>query len=316
MINKIPEYIQRPLLPLTVTVIGAGGTGSMFAQHLARIAYSYHGLNQRRRLQVVIADGDKVEYPNIGRQLFASNELGYAKSSVVVNRTNRVYGFDWLAYPQHFRYKSLNDKNKEEWSQMVQSLSANVIVTCTDNVESRRNVKAFIDEVRKIMGTPEKKTQHFLDEYYPYFWIDLGNTKTLGQMVVDCPLMGWPDVLTEYGHLYPDVEDDEPSCDLAMALNKQDLFINSFMAVTAAKWLWEAISQRTIDWRGAFVNLDSLQINKLKVKDEADANPPARKSQGRKRAGHSKANPKGTRQPRIRTVEHQAGSRSRSGQPA
>jgi PRTRC genetic system ThiF family protein len=281
--NEVAPYVLNPPLPLTVTIIGCGGTGSLLLQQLARIAYAWKALTGHCML-VTVVDGDEVDHTNVGRQLFADNEYGYNKAFVAVSRINRFYDFNWIAYPKHFNLKQ---------ESLVDSFSSNIVISCTDTVQSRKDVKELI----KWAQGPGIQ-----EEWHPHYWIDLGNGKTTGQMVVYSKECGWPDVIDAYGHLYDKEEDNEPSCSIAMSLNKQDLFINQFMADVAAKWIWEALNNPTIDWRGAFVNLGTLQINKIKVDGNAQSTP-AKDSQHKKRGSRKpKAVPAGARVPKARRV--------------
>jgi PRTRC genetic system ThiF family protein len=277
MKSLTPDYIRNPLLPLTITVIGAGGTGSMFLQHLARVCYAYQSLFARR-IVVVVVDGDTVTPGNVGRQAFGENEVFHNKAQLIVGRINRFYGFEWLAKPHFF----VAAANEGEFETMRLETSSNIIVTCVDNLEARRNVYEFIKLCR------QKQTH----EYYPYFWIDIGNTKTTGNVIVESAKMEWPSALDVYKDNYVDHGEDEPSCSLAMALNKQDLFINSQCALVAAKWLWELLSNTDpvphIAWRGAFINLETFNIKKLKVnateKGDNDEQPSVKPRRQRNRA--------------------------------
>lgn len=255
MKTKVPEYIVNPTLPITITVAGAGGSGSMFLQHLARVVYAYQVLTNRR-VVVTVCDADKVDSANVGRQAFGTNEVGFSKADIMVSRINRFYGFQWLAIPENLKFKSKDNDNYAKFS-------SNFLITAVDNIASRREIQKFFNQARLIKNNPE---------YYPHFWINMGNTKTTGIVMVASHELGWPDIFTYENNFAP--EDNEPSCTLAMALNKQDLFINSQCALVAAKWLWECLTQKEIDWRGAFINLETLTIRKLKVNAETQDSEP------------------------------------------
>lgn len=60
-------------------------------------------------------------------------------------------------------------------------------------------------------------------------------------------------------------EDSGPSCSLAEALRKQDLFINSFLAQVGCDLLWKLIYNSSIDYQGAFVNLNTMNVNPIKL---------------------------------------------------
>jgi len=253
MKSSVPEYIQNPMLPLTITVIGAGGSGSLFLQRLARMVYAYQEL-YHRRIVVVVTDGDVITASNVGRQAYGQNEVMQSKAQVIVSRINRFYGFQWLARPLNFQYPA----NSDEFTILRGEIASNFIVTAVDNKQTRDEVFEFIKALRESIRT---------HEWYPHFWIDMGNTKTTGNVIVESEELGWPSGLDVYKDNYVADTRNEPSCSLAMALNEQDLFINDQCSLVAAKWLWECLTagNKPLTWRGAFINLDSLTIRKLKV---------------------------------------------------
>lgn len=247
MKSELAPEIVNPMLPITVTIIGAGGTGSLFAQHLARIAHAIHVL-RGIRLVVTICDGDKISMHNVARQSFAENEVMLFKADTIVSRINRFYGLEWIAVNENFTFTAKDEKSDK----LFYTLSSNFIISCVDSVDARADIKRFFDKGQGIKGHPE---------YFPHFWMDIGNAKTTGNVIVGSPSMGWPDVF-QYENIFVP-EKDEPSCTLAMSLNQQDMFINPTCALLAAKWLWECLSSKEIYWRGCFVNLETLLIRKL-----------------------------------------------------
>lgn len=249
MKSLVPKWIAQPTLPITITVIGAGATGSLFLTHLARIAYSiFH--TQNKKLMVTVIDGDKIKEHNIGRQVFYENEIHLNKAEVATARINRTYGFDWIARNRHFEYK-----NQDDFKEIAAECGSNIIISCTDTVLSRKQIHAFVKAGAKKIKEPE---------WRPMFWMDIGNTKNTGNVVIGSPALNWPSVVDMYGKNMKEGK-EEHSCSLALSLNEQDLFINPFCANIAAKWLWELLSQDAINWRGGFVNLDSLSMQKIKV---------------------------------------------------
>jgi len=252
MNNSIPDWIKRPTLPITISVIGAGATGSLFLTHLARIQHAIFKL-AGKKLMVTVVDGDKVTNSNVGRQSFYESDSGMYKAEIVTARVNRAYGTTWLAVNEPFVYE-----NKEHLEAAGLRFASNIIVSCTDSVKSRKQLHLFIKDLASY------KTKKVAPEWKPIFWLDMGNTKTTGNIIVGSPELKWKNVMEMYGKKMKDGK-KEPSCSLAMSLNEQDLFINPFCATIGAKWIWECLSQDTINWRGAFVNLDSLTMQKIKV---------------------------------------------------
>ena len=58
-----------------------------------------------------------------------------------------------------------------------------------------------------------------------------------------------------------DEKDSSPSCSLAEAIDRQDLFINSTLANIGSKLLWKLFREEMTNQRGAFLNMDTLKLN-------------------------------------------------------
>ena len=84
----------NPTNPVTVNLIGAGGTGSQVLTALARMNHALTELNHAG-LSVRLWDDDVITEANLGRQLFAESELGFYKSVALINRVNRFFGSYW-----------------------------------------------------------------------------------------------------------------------------------------------------------------------------------------------------------------------------
>ena len=56
-----------------------------------------------------------------------------------------------------------------------------------------------------------------------------------------------------------------PSCSLAEALEKQDLFINSTLAHIGCDLLWRMFKEGKTLYRGAYVNLETLKVTAIPV---------------------------------------------------
>lgn len=260
----------------------------MFLQHLARVVYAYREL-YNRVCQVTVCDGDSVSKPNVGRQAFAENEVGMNKAYAIVSRINRFYNFDWLTSDRFFSY---DDKKRKEGI-TLREYGANFLFSAVDSLAARKMIKKhFYDSA----------SQNTFPEFKGHFWVDMGNTRTTGNVVVAAPELEWPDVVQEYGKFMKGRQKG-PSCSLAMALNEQDLFINSYSAVTAAKWLWECLTSTELHWRGAFINLDTLVIRKLKLSTDVDEN----------RTGHQKQQDKPGIEPAVNNKRTRA---AKKGKPA
>lgn len=259
MKNKVhytDQYLINPQHPITVNLIGVGGTGSQVLTCLARIdsalcAFGHPGLH------VEAWDDDIVTQSNIGRQLFSPADIGLNKAVCLVTRINRFFGLAWEASP--YKFPAKEDKSR-----------ANIYITCTDTVKSRIELWKSLKGNRKSHGYRNYST--------PLYWLDFGNTQSTGQVVLGTiSEIGQPeskiyepvsklDTIAEITDLSKtDEKDSGPSCSLAEALNKQDLFINSTLAQLGCDILWKMFRNMMIDSHGLYLNLDTMKVNPIKI---------------------------------------------------
>jgi PRTRC genetic system ThiF family protein len=254
------NYIINPPNPISVHLVGAGGTGSQMLTALARINHALLALNHPG-LMVNAFDNDCISEANLGRQLFSESEVGLFKSVVLINRLNRFFGTNWKARPHRF--------GDELYSES--SYKANIYITCVDTAKSRFEVSELLYDFGAQKGYNRER---------PLYWMDLGNSKDTGQVVLstigaikqpeseiyatvaELPFITemFREQLEEADHF-----DDTPSCSLAEALTKQDLFINSSVATIGASLLWQLFQQGIIFNRGAFINLKTFVTQPLKL---------------------------------------------------
>lgn len=259
-VHYIDNYLINPQHPVTVNLIGAGGTGSQVLTSLARLDVTLRGLGHPG-LFITLYDPDIVTEANIGRQLFSSSEMGLNKAQCLVTRINNFFGNDWKAEPTIFP-TMLKDSR---WNNM-----ANITITCTDNIKSRLDLWNIL----KAVPVPD-----YRDYKTPLYWMDFGNTQTSGQVVLGTV----PKKIKQpTSQLYTTVsslkvitrlvkyarvkeEDAGPSCSLAEALEKQDLFINSTLAQLGCHILWRMFRIGMIEQHGVFLNLDTMKMNPISV---------------------------------------------------
>ena len=259
-VHYTDSYLMNPQHPVTINLIGAGGTGSQVLTCLARMDVTLRALGHPG-LFVTVYDPDIVTDSNIGRQLFGPSDLGLNKAQCLVTRINHFFGNDWKAearlYPQMLR-----DARKSEL--------ANITVTCTDNIKSRLDLW----EVLKHLPP-----SGYTDYSTPLYWLDFGNTQTTGQAVLGTipkkikqpkseqfRTVNSLKVITRFVK-YARVKeaDSGPSCSLAEALSKQDLFINSTLAQLGCNILWKMFRNGMIEHHGLFLNLETLKVNPINV---------------------------------------------------
>lgn len=191
-------------------------------------------------------DPDTVSESNIGRQLFSTADVGSSKAHVLMNRINAFFGLAWGA--QYGRF----DANK----------MPDIVIVCVDSTKARYEIK------------------HSLRSFKACHALDLGNRVADGQVMFG-QIMPTHD-LTKFptGHvalpspyeLLPELidihvkEDDTPSCGLAEALERQELFINQAIVTPALSILWEFFRYGRLTWHGAFINLRTGSMRPLLVK--------------------------------------------------
>lgn len=261
-VHMTDSYLVNPTNPITVSLIGAGGTGSQMLTSLARmnqamLALDYPGLI------VTVYDDDTVSPANLGRQLFAEAEIGLHKSAALVNRINRFFGTNWKAVTKRY--------DAETRRYLPDGGKANLYITCVDNAAARFEIAEILGEYRDYRGYERNK---------PLYWMDLGNSKDTGQVVLSTigklkqpasekftPVGNLPFVTETFKGLLEmaDTTDDTPSCSLAEALTKQDLFINSTLANMGASLLWQLFREGILLNRGFFMNLHDFRTQPLKV---------------------------------------------------
>jgi hypothetical protein len=115
--------------------------------------------------------------------------------------------------------------------------------------------------------------------------MDFGNTRTAGQVIIGSTKVEQPPSekfitvgrlpavteLFDYGKL--DERDSGPSCSLAEALQRQDMFINSALAQLGCGLLWKLLRECVLEYHGVFLNMDTMKINPVKIKtDETGEN--------------------------------------------
>lgn len=245
----IANELLNPANPIAVCLIGGGGTGSQVLTALARMSHSLQALGHAG-FQVMLWDDDIVTEANRGRQLFACSEVGLSKASALIARTNRFFGTGWKAIEKPFNTATAKER-------------AALYISCVDTAAARFGIAEVLDGLS-------------LNGYHsdvPRYWMDFGNGKDKGQVIlstigtVEQPISklfdtvdSLPFVTAEFGELLLQSDTDElPSCSLAEALEKQDLFINSALAQMGCSLLWKMFREGMISQRVFFLNLQDFR---------------------------------------------------------
>ncbi|HEX3800214.1 MAG TPA: PRTRC system ThiF family protein [Verrucomicrobiae bacterium] len=236
----IPHKLHKDLVGAQVSIdlVGCGGNGSQMLNGLARMHIALQSLGHPG-LKVIAFDGDSVSEANVGRQLFSPSDIGQNKASVLIHRLNCYYGLGWTAVPR------MSDGG---------TLQPHIVIGCVDTITSRRAISR----------------NHF------HYWLDLGNRDRTGQVILGAPK--WyhnkgdhtrPRTVLE---IFPElnrgkVKEDNttPSCSLAAALERQDLFINQSVATWALQLLWSFLRHGETYHQGYFINLETGNVRPILV---------------------------------------------------
>lgn len=242
--HKTDIYLLDPQHKITIELVGMGGTGSQVLNNLGRLNMALIGLGHPG-LHVRAWDNDTISPANLGRQLFSPADIGLHKSTVLVSRVNRFFGTEWEAMTTKYNCQKLG----------------NIIITCVDTAAARVSIAEKLKSV--------KPKGEMYD--YPFYWLDLGNLQHTGQCVLGTiHLIRGKNSLKNVVQLFPQIkkikeEKQGPSCSLAEALEKQDLFINSTLAQFGCNLLWKLIREGEIRYHGCYVNLKTLSVNPIKI---------------------------------------------------
>ncbi|WP_269501057.1 PRTRC system ThiF family protein [Burkholderia sp. IMCC1007] len=230
-----------------VVLVGCGGNGSQMLTGLARLNHALTALGHPG-LRVTAFDGDTVSEANIGRQMFSPADVGQFKSVVLIHRLNAFFGLDWIARPV------------PAGPQELVHTGPGIAIMCVDSAKARAKLAPVLHRTAAYV-------------------MDLGNRASDGQVVFGTARnhegcgaqLRWPyDVLPELVDEWAP-EDNTPSCGLAEALERQELFINQAIVTPALGILWEFFRHGRLTWCGAFVNLKTGHVRPLPVPEEESA---------------------------------------------
>ena len=261
-VHFVDSTLINPTNPVTVNLIGAGGTGSQVLTALARMNHALSELNHAG-LSVRLWDDDVISEANLGRQLFAESEMGLYKSVALINRANRFFGTNWKAETQKFQ--------KDDLGKLQNNMKSEIYISCVDSVKSRFDIAEIFNELKIDKGYYRNQCK---------YWIDFGNSQFTGQVLLSTignikqpnsdmyeTVENLPFITEEFGELLKvsKAEDNSPSCSLAKALEKQDLFINSTLAQMGSSLLWNLFRNGLIENRGFFLNLKNFYSQPIKL---------------------------------------------------
>lgn len=255
-VHIAPNYFFNPTHPITISLIGVGGTGSLLLARLARIDYTLKYIGHVG-LHVRAFDRDIVEPMNIGRQLFTPNDVGANKAVCAMTKINQSFGLLWEGIPFHA-------------SSCGNDIHSNIVITCVDNAKFRMELSKSTEVAYK--GN-EYETM--------FYWLDIGNSRNTGQFILgslfnedrnfkDVEFEPFQD-LKSITDLYPNLDEQDniaqqgKGCSYIEKLNEQSLFINDVLVTHASDCIMRLLMNKEVSVHGGFINLENGVVNPIKV---------------------------------------------------
>jgi PRTRC genetic system ThiF family protein len=244
-----PELLERQV---RVLVVGCGGTGSAVVAGLPYLHQSLVARGHPGGLHVTVADGDTISPTNCIRQPFARSEVGLNKAIVLVNRLNMFWGLKWDAVPAHLKPGSYISR-----SYSGDDLRAHIVVGCVDTRAARAAIRDAVSNWSTVS-----------------YWLELGNDADSGQFILGEPRNERNRRaklrLRTAGELYPEIcdqtlDDGEPSCSAAEALERQEPYVNSTLAQHALALLARLFRYGEINYHGGFINFATGTTSVLRI---------------------------------------------------
>jgi PRTRC genetic system ThiF family protein len=259
------HFIDSDLLeaanPITLNLIGAGGTGSKVLTALVELNHSLIEF-EHPGMQVRLWDDNIVTHANEGRQRFAECEEGLYKSVALINRANRWAGTNWKAETKKFENGSFD--------RLPEHTRSSIYVSCVDSVKARFEIAGILNSLDNSKGYSDR----------PFYWLDFGNSKYTGQAILSTigdikqprsqkyeTVKNLPFVTEEFGDLLKHSEeaDDTPSYSLAEALERQDLFINGSLAQMGCSLLLSLFRNGFTTYKGFFHHIRDFRTHPIPV---------------------------------------------------
>jgi PRTRC genetic system ThiF family protein len=259
--HYVPAYFTHPTNPITIDLVGVGGTGSLLLTRLVQINCSLLALGMKG-ISVCAWDPDKFSLANVGRQNMAPSDVDRYKAEVLISRINRAFGFAWTFENRKYQYTN----------------GSNILITCVDSGKARKAIHLAWAMSANSWPTREKEVITNVSPRRSLYWLDLGNARHTGQVI-----LGTRSPIKQPGRkgknvamlphiidLYPDLEKydkpDEPSCSVAESLRKQSLMINTMMASWGAQILTDMLLTYKLSIQGVYINLKTYCTNPIHIK--------------------------------------------------
>lgn len=238
-----------------IVLVGCGGTGGGIARSLARLMFHMRNMRQDTP-DLTFIDHDTIDETNIGRQMFTPAEIGMNKAQVMARRFNVAMGLQIEARPRMLRPADFVGELTQHRDDRKQ-----IVIGAVDNAAARKLIHDHADQL--------------------IAWIDAGNHEFGGQVIIgNCtkPLRTnkvinyRPNNEGQYRHLpAPSLvmpalieEDDETlTCAQLTAMNRQDIFVNDWMADVVANYVKKLLLREEIRTFMTFIDTKSMNMRSV-----------------------------------------------------
>jgi PRTRC genetic system ThiF family protein len=235
------KWLDRPV---SIVMIGAGGTGSHLIDSLARIDYAIKRLGGHG-LDITLFDDDTVSEFSAVRQRFYPADIGELKAPLLIHRLNLLYGLSWKSVPRKFHADSLTYSNCPD-----------IIITCVDKPKIRAEI------ARAGENMPDDR-----------LYLDMGNADFSGQVILghlnqqkNARLKRLPNVFSFYPELESMLDDDDkPSCSMEESLKTQTLGINQAIANAASTLIWLLLREGGLNHQGVYLNIKTGESSPIRI---------------------------------------------------
>lgn len=233
------------LNPEVIFLVGVGGTGSHIAMSVGRMLYDMR-LRSLATPHLVLVDPDHVEQKNVGRQLFAPQDVDQPKAAVLSRRLNFFMGLNTTYRVEKFDADMVDERRYANGCNTI-------LLGAVDGHEGRQAMSAVKSAV----------------------WIDAGNHFDAGQVIIGDTTTqnvfsnrGWKEeegiarTLPSAAQLYPELlepaPDPEPqvSCATLVQRGDQHLLINQMMATIASNYLYQLLHRLPVTSYRTHIDLE------------------------------------------------------------
>ncbi|WP_064967840.1 PRTRC system ThiF family protein [Tenacibaculum ovolyticum] len=258
-VHFVSTYFSQPSHPITINLIGVGGTGSLLLGRLTKLHLVLLDLGHPG-IFVKAFDGDSFEKHNKYRQLCTPMDIGRNKAVAMIEKINLNFGFGWEAVQDNYDVKKNIDM-------------ANITISCVDCAAFRNDFHSHT-----LFDRDKVYSSDFYDFKTPFYWLDCGNGKNFGQIILGSiqkikqpktnsfiTVDHLKNVVDIYGNMEEydnEITQKTKGCSVASLLEEQDVFVNDMAAVFAANILKKIFLDVNIKNNGViFSNFKSLPIN-------------------------------------------------------